>query len=233
MRNTVAATAILITCLVGQDKEPKVLRVPEWFALFEPKNQQVERESPEQFHLTYDSDSSLGSLVGHYESALHEVAVTGLTFDESGDRQGTTFKIIRGDIYCRMALSGQDNSHVDLSCSNTHYSEVLKKIETQNAVNGTPPAAQTGIHQVEYLIEGDCGSAGVTLRNAGGGTEQHDVNVPTKFTINAGLGTFLYISAQKKGSDGTVRVAIKVDGVIVRRSIATSAYGIASANGRL
>jgi hypothetical protein len=57
----------------------------------------------------------------------------------------------------------------------------------------TPP----GVHHVEYSIDGSARSAGLTYRNATGGTEQNEVSLPKTFSFYVTDVSFVYLSAQK------------------------------------
>ena len=159
-----------------------------------------------------------------------------------------------GDRFCKVELSRPvAGTDVDIECSNTHHSEVVAAVarvaqqaQSSSVVSISPPASgqppapapakadvRPGTHQVEYTIDGTARAAGLTYRNAGGGTEQNDVALPATLSFRTVAGAFVYISAQKKGEEGTVHVAIRVDGILMRQSISSSPYGIASASGRV
>jgi hypothetical protein len=99
-------------------------------------------------------------------------------------------------------------------------------------------------HRVKYVVDGSAISEiDLTYANESGGTEQQTVQIvpsPWEYEMGCQHGCFAYISAQKTetlGSidvpTGTVRVAIYVDGRLVREAESTSRYGIASASGRV
>ena len=94
-------------------------------------------------------------------------------------------------------------------------------------------AKASGRYVVEYVVGGSASYAGLTLTNASGGTEQHDVSLPYRNFMTVRKGFFAYISAQNKRDYGTVTVDIFVNGVLTKSSRSESEYGIASASGAL
>ncbi|MGA3203905.1 MAG: hypothetical protein ABSF12_15570 [Bryobacteraceae bacterium] len=213
-------TAFVLTFIVaamGQQKDVGLLRVPGWFSLFEPENERINEKTTEKIRLSYDVNSSFDAVVGFYETSLREA---GVRFGEDGDRQGATLMISAGERTCKLAIANQAMPHVEFECQGApapvHSADV-----------------QRGAHQIEYVIDGSAPAAGLTYRNAGGGTEQRDVDLPARLTFQTGSGASIFIAAQKKGEEGTVRVKIVVDGRAVGQSTASAPYGIASASGRL
>jgi hypothetical protein len=93
---------------------------------------------------------------------------------------------------------------------------------------GTGPVARSQFtFKVTYRVSGSAGSVALTYRNAMGGTEQSRVRVPWEQTFDAQGGTFLYLSVQNAGVDGSVTCEIALDGEVRTRSTSTGAYVIA------
>jgi hypothetical protein len=90
-----------------------------------------------------------------------------------------------------------------------------------------------GVHRIEYRLDGSARTVGATYRNATGGTEQKDVGLPAGMTFFAATGSFAYVSAQNQGDSGEVHVAVLVDGRILQEATSSTAYGIATASGRV
>jgi hypothetical protein len=86
-----------------------------------------------------------------------------------------------------------------------------------------------------YSVSGPStsGTAAVTFRNESGGTEQKTVNLPWMLTVEVKHGTFLSVIAQKEGKAGTIRAEIRADGRVIQEAESDTAYGIASASGRV
>jgi hypothetical protein len=110
----------------------------------------------------------------------------------------------------------------------THYTR-----GTPQPPIGFLTVAPTNQHKVEYSIVGSASDVGITARNESGGTEQYEVSLPFNHTFYTTAGEFVYLSAQKKGEDGTISVRIRVDGTLLQEATASSPYGIASASGRI
>ena len=91
-----------------------------------------------------------------------------------------------------------------------------------------PPEPST----VSYMVSGD-GTASLTFRNESGGTEQKTVQLPWELAFVAKRHAFLYIAAQKKQAEGVIHAEIYVDGNRIQEAESNTAYGIASASGRI
>ena len=74
----------------------------------------------------------------------------------------------------------------------------------------------------------------MAYRNETGGTEQlKDVALPWEYDLGSpNSGQFFYISAQNRGSSGTVVAEILVKGVPVKHSESSGAYVIATVSGK-
>ena len=100
---------------------------------------------------------------------------------------------------------------------------------------GTCPA---GSSFVIYHVEGTAESVSLTIANAHGNTEQAaNVRVPvsmrdsneTGFRLGCvPSGQFLYVSAQNRGSSGTVTCEIEAGGRVVSRASSSGGYVIAT-----
>jgi hypothetical protein len=85
--------------------------------------------------------------------------------------------------------------------------------------------------QVVYQVFGS-GEARLTYRNPSGGTEQRQVELPWRLEFTTKPGDFLYLSAQKQETHGTINSLIYVDGGLLQRAETDSPHGIASVSGR-
>jgi hypothetical protein len=93
--------------------------------------------------------------------------------------------------------------------------------------------------EVLYEVEGTAKGANLTLEAVTGTVQQNDKAVPLvgKSTGKRGLtftmprGHFVYISAQNKGSSGTITCRITVDGVAISTNTSSGGYAIASCTG--
>lgn len=100
--------------------------------------------------------------------------------------------------------------------------------------------AQSSTVEVLYEVEGSATSANLTMASATGTVQFNGKLVPlqNKTTGKRGLtttmsrGDFVYISAQNKGSSGTITCRITADGVVVSTNTSSGGYAIASCNGR-
>jgi hypothetical protein len=92
--------------------------------------------------------------------------------------------------------------------------------------------------EVLYEVEGTVAYADVTMQTPTG-TRQETPDVPMTLksgeqgvTYSFDPNEFVYISAQKKDTSGTITCRITVDGEVVSENTSTAAYGIASCKGR-
>jgi hypothetical protein len=98
-----------------------------------------------------------------------------------------------------------------------------------------PPPPPTGggvarsqfTYKVTYRVLGSAGAAALTYRNVQGGTEQTRVRLPWEISFDAKGGSFLYVSAQNPGVEGSVTCEIALDDEVRTRSTSTGAYVIA------
>jgi hypothetical protein len=213
---------------------------PAWLAAF-PGAHEESRNGTTEIDSSYRVPQPPAAVTAHYREQLQRAKIH---FDVSFDGIGTVIRCAEGKSYCVVQIREiDDGSSIKVSYSAIAGSSVgvvgasdsVK--ETPAPVSpapGSPKAAeQPSNHQIEYVIEGTAGAAGLTYRNAGGGTEQNDVSIPTALHFTTVTGAFVYISAQKKGREGIVRVAIRVDGILMRQSTSSSPFGIATASGRV
>ena len=223
MRGLLLAITALMALGQSADKpkgDENLMRVPRWLPLVEPERQKIEKQNSETVVVSYDSDAKFDSLIGQLETIFR--GEVGRDFTESGDAKGALFLVNGAGAFCAVRVLNQGTPHVRIECIPAKPKDIPK-----------PEPLPVGVHQVEYVVDGDCGAAALTYRNAGGGTEQREFDLPATLSFRATPGAFLYIAAQKKGTAGVVRARIRVDGTVVRQSTSTSPYGIASANGRL
>jgi hypothetical protein len=195
---------------------------------------------------TYVTPTPSETVIEHYVDGLRQQHVE---YHSNSDGIGTTLRATLDRTACIIRIKQVDTgTGVKLNCEILPADQpvtvsIPKGTSTQVTSNslegGGPlhPSAQPtrelpGTHVVEYSIEGPVRHVSITGRNAGGGTEQHEVAVPYSKTLYVRGSFFAYLSAQKKGESGTIRVVIRVDGKILQQASASSPYGVASASGR-
>ncbi len=90
-------------------------------------------------------------------------------------------------------------------------------------------------HAVTYEVTGATATVDITYENENGDAAQvSDVPVPWTYSLDAVEGTFLYVSAQKDGSeDGNVTCSLYVDGVLREANTSAGAYVICTASDTL
>lgn len=87
----------------------------------------------------------------------------------------------------------------------------------------------TTTYQVEYKVTGTATSVWVTYTDKDGGTAMEDgVSLPWSYTFKAKSGDWAYVSAQNKGSSGTVTTTIYRDGKEFKTTTSTGGYVIAT-----
>jgi hypothetical protein len=101
---------------------------------------------------------------------------------------------------------------------------------TRTSVPSFGPSGGTSLN-ARYEITGPATGASLTYTNASGGIQQNDVSLPWNTSFSARPGQFLSISAQKKGTGGTITCRITVDGVEIQQASSNAEYGIASCSG--
>ncbi len=218
---------------------------PAWFEVV-PKNLvEVVSASREQSY-TY-TDRSMAAVLSHYQETLRSA---GVAFQGGFNGIGTTIRASTAAETCVIRVSETDGIvSVRVSCapapqtaavpvegnpvglSSPGEASVVTYRPAQAASSARPELP--GVHRVEYILDGSAGVAGLTYRNASGGTEQRDVKVPGAVNFSARSGQFVYFSAQNKSGKGTVHVRIQIDGRILQEATSNSPYGIATASGRV
>jgi len=92
--------------------------------------------------------------------------------------------------------------------------------------------------EVKYEVEGTASSVDITIETPSGTSQGSDKAVPLRTDAGNGItlsfprGSFVYISAQNQGEDGTVTCRITVDGEVVSENTSSGAYSIASCDGQ-
>ncbi len=89
-------------------------------------------------------------------------------------------------------------------------------------------------HSVTYRVSGDSRQADVTYQNENADTSQQSgVPVPWSYSFHASGSEFVYISAQRGGTDGDITCSIEVDGTTVETNTSSGPYTICTASGSL
>ncbi len=244
---TALSSAVLLCCLWlanAQTASPpsQTVEFPAWLASFPGAHGEQRSGTATEITSSYRVAYPPGQITTHYREQLQKAAIH---FSVNFDGLGTVIRCSEGNEYCVIQVREiDDGTSVKVSYSPSAGSSVGvvtgdSAKETAPASVSLPPSASPrtdsspGMHQIEYVIEGSAGAAGLTYRNAGGGTEQHEVALPTRLSFRMVAGAFVYISAQKKGRDGTVRVGIIVDGILMRQTTSSAPFGIATASGKV
>ena len=201
------------------------LELPAWLAAFPGAHDEHHTIAAEVFSSSYQVPSPPAKVTEHYREQLQKAKVE---LDIGFDGIGSVIRCSKGREYCVIQIREANVG----SSVRVMYSPSAGPPPASGPEQGAA-AMPPGTHQVEYVVEGTAGAAGLTYRNAGGGTEQNDVALPTTLHFRATADAFLYISAQKRGAEGTVRVSIRVDGVLTRQSTSSAPYGIATASGKV
>ncbi len=94
---------------------------------------------------------------------------------------------------------------------------------------GSKQSPELESRRIEYRVSGDARKAMVTMMKPDGGIEQHETfSLPWSREFTAKTGTHLSLSAQNQNSYGEVTVTILVNGIALKGSSASAAYGIAA-----
>jgi hypothetical protein len=214
--------------------------LPSWLTTF-PGAHDEHHVGTTEISSSYRVSRPPAEVTEHYRKQLQNAAVK---FNVSFDGIGTVIRCSEGKEYCVIQIRElDDGTSVKVSYSPSAGSSIGvvaggESLQQPPAPASPAPArpksdALPATHEIQYVIDGSAGAAGLTYRNADGGTEQRDVALPSRLSFRTIAGAFVYISAQKKGREGTVRVEIIVDGTIMQQSTSSSPFGIASASGRV
>jgi hypothetical protein len=238
-----SVAASLFVCLVfgvAQTGSPNApgSALPPWLAPV-PGARDVQSGGDAEIVSSYRVSRSPADIAAYYREQFQKAAIHS---NVSFDGIGTVIRCSEGKEYCVIQIREADgDASVKVSYSPSAGSAVVavaprdptNEAPKPAATSAPPKAEPPGSHQIEYVIEGSAGAAGLTYRNAGGGTEQKDVALPAHINFRTAAGAFAYISAQKKGAGGTVRVEIIVDGITMRQSTSSAPFGIATASGKI
>jgi hypothetical protein len=94
------------------------------------------------------------------------------------------------------------------------------------------PVQADNSFEVEYRVTSNGGIGNITYSNESGGTSQlSSANSPWTHKFSAEPGSFCYVSAQNTSAGGTMRVEIRIDGVVVEQSESAGPHVIATASG--
>jgi hypothetical protein len=204
------------------------MQLPAWIRVFPESQDQVTKTTIGAADVFYTSPAKSDAIIRFYREAL---AKDGIAIRSAFNGIGTTLQASLANESCIIVVSDADaGATVSVKCAGGQDGPLA-----QAATPPPPPPLPHGVHRVEYLIRSTGGlTAGLTYRNATGGTEQNDreqYELPASLTFYAASGQFVYISAQNKTDHGAVQVSISVDGKLLQQATSSSAYGIATASG--
>jgi hypothetical protein len=243
-KGTLAVTAAIDSASTSHS-EP--LEVPAWLRVFPGSANYVKKASHAEVSVDYKAHASASAVVGFYEEQFRKTEVTSRA---SFNGIGTTIQASAASQSCILRISEEDaDTEVNVKCAPTPTAGAMAvsphptPLETSPSTDGVRPSEYAssqltsarrtpqGVHHVEYAIDGSARIAGLTYRNATGGTEQNEVSLPKTFSFYVAGGSFVYLSAQNKTGTGYVHVSITIDGRPPQEATAGSAYGIATASG--
>ncbi|HXA63813.1 MAG TPA: hypothetical protein VNV82_01610 [Bryobacteraceae bacterium] len=243
-KSTPVAASVVVASSSSQSEQ---FELPAWIVIFPGSADYVKTATHAEVTIDYKAHASAPAVVGFYEEQFRK---TDVTARESFNGIGTTIQTSAAGKSCVLRIREADaDTDVNVKCAVTPISpaEAVSlqptPLETSSSTGGIqrseyassqltsarrPPP---GVHHVEYSVDGSARTAGLTYRNATGGTEQNEVSLPKTFSFYATGGSFVYLSAQNKTGTGYVHVSITIDGRPLQEAAAGSAYGIATANG--
>lgn len=198
------------------------LDLPGWLGAFPRSVHHDKIASRTEVAVGYTAPDSASAVIDFYKDQFRKGEVTS---SASFDGIGTAIRASATGQTCVLRISDADaGTNVNVKCAPSQATPAP-------AISPQPARLPPGVHLVEYSISGSAEGAGLTYRNATGGTEQNEVSLPQTFRFYAASGSFVYLSAQNKTNTGYVHVSITVDGSPVQEATAGSAYGIATASG--
>ena len=220
------------------------LELPEWLGVFPGRVNYVKTAGRAEVSVDYKAHASAPVVVAFYREQFRKKEISS---HESFNGIGTTIQASATGQSCILRIREADaDTEVNVKCALTAglvLSPQPTPLETSSSAGGAQrsqyASAQLtsarqnppGAHHVEYSIGGSARVAGLTYRNATGGTEQNEVSLPQTFSFYATGGFFVYLSAQNKSGAGYVHVSITIDGRRLQEATTGSAYGIATASG--
>lgn len=244
MQRIWAILFLLAPWLAAGPDADQPLTLPDWLATPQDATSVTTTTSTASVDLAYLLPLPPNDVTSRYQKQLEKA---GVRFKTSFDGIGNAISASTESVSCMVRIAEADNgSHVRIGCASTSAKPTSQAtpLPVQSASPTQPPPASAapnahpapqatgpGTHTVEYAIEGPEQRVSITGRNAAGGTEQHEVSVPYDFTMYVRGRFFVYLSAQRKGQAGMIRVVIHVDGKILQEANASSPYGIATASG--
>lgn len=100
------------------------------------------------------------------------------------------------------------------------------------SLSGCEAFADWAAVDVSYVVSGSAEYVDVTIENEDGGVSQFsDVPVPWGYEAKFARESFVYVSAQNQGYDGSVTVEIYTDGDLFKTSTSEGSFVIATASG--
>jgi len=209
------------------------LQIPDWLSHYPQSTDQTKGTDVSPFS-SYRVLATPTAVVTYYQDQLRNA---GVTFQISFNGIGTTVQASSDQQACVVRINEIDGgASVNVICAPKPQ---VPAVSAETRVNYISPQPSTpartklpsGLHHVEYTIDGSARIVGATYRNATGGTEQNDAAVPANMSFYAMAGSFVYLSAQNKSDNGTVHVAISIDGRLLQQASSSTQYGIATASG--
>jgi hypothetical protein len=211
------------------------LQIPDWLSHYPQATDQTKGTNVSPFS-SYRALATPAAVVTYYQDQLRNA---GVTFQASFNGVGTTVQASSDQQACVIRINEADGgASVNVICAPKHQAPAVSAGTRVNYISPQPstPARTTlppGVHHVEYTIDGSARIVGATYRNATGGTEQNDAALPANMSFYATAGSFVYLSAQNKSDNGTVHVAISIDGRLLQQASSSTQYGIATASGSI
>lgn len=213
-------------------------KIPAWLQLFPDARNIREIPAPGEISRKYFAPSPPDAVAAYLRTQLQ---MAGVALDGSFNGIGITLRAAGLEDSCviRLTESG-GGSEVTEQCSARPAQAAVQLKPNPSSFNpssfvaaGPAKPLPEGFHRVQYQVDGSARRASLTYQNASGGTEQKTVALPVSMVFDAPSGRFVYLSAQNGDQQGTIHVAITVDGRVLQEATSSSRYGIATASGRL
>ena len=222
------------------------LNLPAWLSNYPQAKVQAEKRLPWSASVEYAAPTATSTVVTHYKEQLQKAAVT---YSAKFDGVGTTISAQGDGTSCVVRISEADaGSAVRVNCTPEasapgapNFYPILPPppppppapvAPAEAAASAVEAKPTSNLHKVEYSVTGSVYKVVMYGRDSKGVLEKEvDVRLPYYRTFDAAPGTPVFLSAEKVTDGGTIRVSIRVDGVVLKEKATTKAFGLAEVGG--
>lgn len=152
-----------LTVIQGKHPLERPLTVPAWLVPFPHQNEKYEPPSSDHVRMSYDADAAFAVVNGHYETVLHKVAGSGITFTEGGNARGAgaifEISVANSHLGCTVEVSPAMSTHVVVECLSSHQPDNggtlaarAPQVQTRAPVAAVGPTKDWALVSVESRV---------------------------------------------------------------------------------